>query len=243
VITLDSVNKTIKKTILNSNHPNKVWSYSDFPQFSRTSVAKAYSNLYKAKLLSRQKRGLYYRSKKTILGDSIPDVEALAIAMAKQKSTFACVSGLYGYNKLGLTTQVPNVITIACDYPMRNTDRIRFILREKPSSGTEIERIILDAIRDIHKIPDTTPDKIIFRIKKLLQSGKVNINDLGTSALKEPPSVKAVIGALGEELKMKPEILESIRLAINPNTAVYLDVKNALPYAKNWRIKPRQKKN
>lgn len=243
MITLDSVNNTIKKTILNSNHPNKVWSYSDFPQFSRTAVAKAYSNLYKAKLLSRQKRGLYYRSKKTILGDSMPDVEALAIAMAKQKSTFACVSGLYGYNKLGLTTQVPNVITIACDHPMRNTDKIRFIHREKPSSGTELERIILDSIRDIHKIPDTTPDKIIFRIKKLIQSGKLSINDLGTSALKEPPSVKAVIGALGEELKMKPELFESLRLAINPNTAVYLDVKNALPYAKNWRIKPRQKKN
>lgn len=239
---MDSVNKIIKKTILNSTHPHKVWSYSDFPQFSRTAVAKAYSNLYKANLISRQKRGLYYRSKKTILGESVPDVEALAIAMANQKSSFACVSGLYGYNKLGLTTQVPNVVTIACDHPMRNSDKIRFIRREKPSSGAEIERIILDAIRDIHKIPDTTPDQTILRIKKLILSRKVSINDLGTSALKEPPSVKAVIGALGEELNMKSDILESIRLAINPNTAVYLDVKKALPYAKNWRIKPRQKK-
>jgi len=68
------------------------------------------SDLVKDGVLKRAKRGFYFRSKKTVLGKtSYTDIQ-LALLKAKSKCDFYCISGLAGYNELGLTTQVPNNI-------------------------------------------------------------------------------------------------------------------------------------
>lgn len=239
-----SVKKKVQKKILKADSHDKLWDFTDFGNLPRTAVAKALSDLCKDNFIARASHGYYYFPKKTILGIVPPDKDLLAIKNAYNKNaSFACVSGLSGYNKVGLTTQVPNILTIACNAHVRIADkRVKYVVRNKPSSGTEFERIVLDALIDIEKIPDTTPSDSLNKIKKFIKSGKVNINDLGKSALKETPRVMHIIGALGNEFGMNDKLLNALKNKINPNTVVYSDISDNLRFAEVWRIKSRMKK-
>jgi hypothetical protein len=161
----------------------------------------------------------------------------LALSKAKSKCNFYCISGTAGYNELGLTTQVPNNIVIACDYNLRSEDNIKFIYRKKPINGGKAERIILDAIIDIKTIPDTTVEKTINQIKILIKNKKVSLKSLVKSAFYETTRVKSIIGAIAQEFDFDNNLLNKLKKTLNPLSMVYLNVGNTLLYAKNWQIR------
>jgi hypothetical protein len=173
----------------------------------------------------------------TILGESVPDYLKLTFLKLEKKKAFYCISGISGFNNIGLTTQVPNITVIACDCPMKNSKGFKFIRRKRPHSGTAIERIILDALIDIDRISDTASAKNILKIKRFIISGKVDINDLGISAKQESARVKAIVGALGQELGMNKTILNDLKRTLNLKNNFIIDVASALKYAKCWNIK------
>lgn len=234
-----SVLKLVEKKILNKNNQDKIWSYSDFKDLPFDSVTKALSLLSQKGTIKRIQKGYYFLPQKTILGSvSHDDMDLLFKKLAK-KGVFYCISGINGYNKIGLTTQISNVTTITSSITMRSNDKIKFIQRNKPTSGTEIERIVLDALNDIENIPGTYPEKALLKIKEIIKSGKVNINDLGKSSLNETPRVRAIIGALGHELNMDKTLLKQLKLSLNPGTVYLLDIDSVLKFAKEWNIKRR----
>lgn len=230
--------KIVKNKIINSKKQDKIWSCSDFKNLPFDSVVKALSDLSRENIIKRIQKGYYYRPKTTILGEVPPDYLNLIVAKLSKKAGFYCISGLSGYNLIGLTTQVSNIVTIACDYPMRNTDRVKFILRKKPHSGSQIERIVLDALIDIDNIPDCSPQQVIMKIKELIAKQEISMNDLIISALQEPPRVKAIIGALAQELDLERVKLQKLRNSLNPGTSYFSDIFNMLRYADEWKIKP-----
>jgi hypothetical protein len=238
-VMVTSVLKLVESKILNTSDYNRIWSYSDFKEVPFDSVAKALSVLCQKKTIKRVQKGFYYRPKQTILGETIPDYLKLVFLKLDKKGAFYGVSGLSGFNNIGLTTQVPNITTIACDCPMINTGKIKFIQRKKPHSGSVIERIVLDALIDIDKIPDTTESKTILKIKELINTNKININDLGISALSETARARALIGALGQELTLDKELLVKLKASLNPSTSYFLKVDSVLKYAQEWNIKSR----
>ena len=174
----------------------------------------------------------------TILGESTFDTYNLAIARIKKKSSFYCISGISGYNQIGLTTQVPNVTEIACNCDARNYNNIVYLKRRKPVDGGAIERIVLDSIIDIKTIPDTTVKKSILKIKDMIKGNKVSLSSLVKSAVYESPRVKAVIGAIAEEFEFDKKLLGKLKTSLNPASMIYLNVGNALIYAKKWQIVP-----
>lgn len=237
---MNSVLKTVQSEILNSNDHNRIWSYADFENLPYDSVLKALSLLARKQVINRAHKGFYYVPKQTILDPSILNPESLIFKTIAKKANFYCISGILGFNKIGLTTQVPNRLMIACDYPFRSTKDVQFLLRNKPHSGTELERIVLDAIIDLDRIPDTTPGKTINKIKKFITSERLNIDDLGQSALKEPPRARAVVGALGEELAMDKDLLAKLNKTLNPGTSYFINLMDELKYSKNWNIKKKK---
>lgn len=240
-INMDTTKSKMKKKILSDSNFDRIWSIDDFKNFPRMNVLKAFSDLVKEGVLKRAKRGFYFRSKKTILGEtSYTDIQ-LALSKAKNKCEFYCVSGLAGYNELGLTTQVPNDIVIACDYNLRSEKRIKYIYRKRPINGGKNERIVLDAIIDIKVIPDTTIEKTINRIKALINSKRVSLKSLVESAFYETTRVKSIIGAIAEELNFDSSLLKKLKDSLNPVSMVYLNVGNALMYANNWQIRAERK--
>ena len=240
-VNMDTTKSKMKKKILSDSNFDKIWSIDDFKKFPRMDVLKAFSDLVKEGILKRAKRGFYFRSKKTVLGEtSYTDIQ-LALSKAKSKCDFYCISGLAGYNELGLTTQVPNNIVIACNYNLRSEDKIKYIYRKKPVNGGKTERIVLDAIIDIKTIPDTTIEKTINQIKILIKNNKVNLKSLVKSAFFETTRVKSVIGAIAEEFDFESDLLNKLKNSLNPLSMVYLNVGNALMYANNWQIRADRK--
>lgn len=234
---MDTTKSKMKKKILSESNFDKIWSADDFKNFPRTDVLKAFSDLVKEGVLKRAKRGLYYKSKTTVLGETSYTNTQLALSKAKSKCNFYCISGTVGYNELGLTTQVPNNIVVACDYNLRSEGNIKFVYRKKPINGGKAERIILDAIIDIKTIPDTTVEKTINQIKILIKNKKVSLKSLVKSAFCETTRVKSVIGAIAEEFDFDDDLLNKLKNSLNPLSMVYLNVGNALLYAKNWQIR------
>ncbi len=234
---MKSTKTKIKNKILAESNFDKIWSAEDFKCLPKINVSKAFSELVKDKFLKRAKRGFYYRSKKTILGETSFTPLNLALSGIKHKCNFYCISGLAGFNELGLTTQIPNNIVIACDYKFRSTDNVKYIYRKKPISGGVSERIVLDAIIDIKTIPDTTVENTIVKIKNLIKNKKVNLQSLVKTAFKETTRVRAVIGAIAQEFDFDKQLLEKLKRTINPLSMVYLNVGEALIYADNWQIK------
>ncbi len=238
---MDTTKSKMKKKILSDSNFDKIWSIDDFKNFPRMDVLKALSDFVKEGVLKRAKRGFYYRSKKTVLGETSYTDLQLALSKAKSKCEFYCVSGLAGYNELGLTTQVPNNIVIACNYNLRSKDKIKYIYRKKPINGGKTERIVLDAIIDIKTIPDTTIENTINKIKALINSEKVSLKSLVKSAFYETTRVKSVIGAIAQEFNFDSDLLNELKKSLNPLSMVYLNVGNALMYADNWQIRAERK--
>lgn len=234
-----SILKLVEKQILNKKNQDKIWSYSDFKDLPFDSVTKALSLLNQKGTIKRIQKGYYFLPQITILGLVSHDDMDLLFKKLTKKGLFYCISGTNGYNKIGLTTQISNVTTIASPITMRSNDKIKFIQRNKPASGTEIERIVLDALNDIENIPGTYPEKALLKIKEIIKSGKVNINDLGKSSLNETPRIRAIVGALGQELDMNKNLLNQLKLSLNPGTVYLLDIDSVLKLAKEWNIKRR----
>lgn len=234
-----SILKFVENKILNKKNQDKIWSYSDFKDLPFDSVTKALSTLCLKGTIKRIQKGYYYLPQKTILGPVSFDAMGLLIKKLDKKNAFYCVSGINGYNKIGLTTQISNKTTIATPTPMRSNENVKFICRNKPASGTDIERIVLDALNDIDNIPGTHPQKALSKIKEIIKLDKVNINYLGKSALNETPRVKAIVGALGQELGMDKKLLNQLKLSLNSGTAYLLDIDSVLKFAKEWNIKRR----
>lgn len=231
--------RIVESKILNTSDYSKIWSYSDFNNLPFDSTAKALSVLCQKKVIQRVQKGFYFRPKQTVLGETVPDYLKLVFMKLDKKNAFYCVSGLSGFNNIGFTTQISNIITIACDCPMINTDKIKFIQRKRPHSGTAIERVVLDSLIYIDKIPDTTETKTLLKIKELIGMNKISINDLGISALSETARVRALVGALGQELNLDNEVLAKLKASLNPSTSYFLKVHSVLKYAQEWNIKSR----
>lgn len=230
----NSVLTQMKKQISTSNS-DKVWSYDDFNDFAFDSVAKGFSVLSQKGIIERIEKGYYYKPKQTLLGKTLPNVDYIVLHKLRKKGYFACVSGFSGYNQLGFTTQVPNVTYIACNKKIISTNpKYIFMYRNQPSSNTNIERVVLDAIIDIDKIPDTTPNKVILRIKKLIDKGEVKIDDLVTSAISEKPRVRAIVGALAQEYNHFN--LSPLKKSLNPATTFKIKNLDMLQYSKDWNI-------
>jgi hypothetical protein len=234
---MDTTKLKMKNKILSNSNFDKIWSIEDFKNFPRMDILKAFSDFTKEGVLKRAKRGFYYRSKRTVLGETSYTNVQLALSKAKNKCSFYCISGVAGFNELGLTTQIPNDIVIACDYNLRSEENIKFVYRKKPINGGKAERIILDAIIDIKTIPDTTVEKTINQIKMLIKNKKVSLKSLVKSAFYETTRVKSIIGAIAQEFDFDDDLLDKLKKSLNPLSMVYLNVGNSLIYAKKWQIK------
>lgn len=85
-----------------------------FPNRSRPWIDKAIKTLVDEKKIKRYSTGIYYIPRKTLFGDSI-----LSTSKVIEKKYLSSNNEVYGYvtgitllNSLGLTTQVPNSISI-----------------------------------------------------------------------------------------------------------------------------------
>lgn len=189
-------------------------------------------------------KGRYYRPVYTILGEAQPDIEQVVKDFLYSKNTITgYVSGYVLFERLGLTTQNATNIQIARQGRKQPVHRGEFVILfiNQPNRITKDNyRLLqlLDCIRFIKDIPDTTIDESVRRISShianLSQQECVTIQNL---AKNYAPIVRALLGAILEQVQ--PTIkTDTLRNTLSPFTTYQLGLTDDnLISAKQWKIK------
>jgi hypothetical protein len=97
---------------------------------------------------------------------------------------------------------------------------------------------LLDALKDFNQIPDLNPESALtlFANKLNLLSNK-ELNSLITIALKYPPRVRALLGAILEKFNVESNITALIN-SLNPFSEYQFNIpQTLLPNGISWKLK------
>jgi predicted transcriptional regulator of viral defense system len=219
-------------------------SYFNIERTQMLTLAKLLSRKVQSGQLSRLTKGKYYKPKNTIFGTLNPDSQQVIKSIThKNGKTIGYVTGIKAYQERRFTTQVPSVIEIAIQGKTKSilqigNYRFRFVERKFAFTVEQIPLLqLLDALKDIKKIPDTTVSETIKTIKAILKD--MNQNDIQTMILLAqhyPPFVKALLGAIVEEVQ-GTRFTETLLEQLNPMSVYKVGVQNdVLKNKKTWKI-------
>lgn len=144
---------------------------------------------------------------------------------------------------MGLTTQIANQFTIACDKFRKPIQKGRINIRFVKAYSEIIEKDIpllqlLDAVKDINRIPGTDPNTALELIKNKFKGlPPKELNRLACLALRYPPSTRALAGAILETLKNKTaseKLYKSLNFLSQYNLRLSEGI---LPNQSKWNIK------
>ena len=219
----------------------RLWRFEDFRDLPLPAAAQALSRLARNGTLERLSKGIYYRARETAWGRSRPNPMALQRLAAQGRGIFP--SGIAAASALGFTTQTANrgeVSTSASSLPRKLMGTETVIHTRRPAAWTglsEIDAALLDFLRHGGRFTELTPEGTIQKVLTLL-SEPGRFERLRQAAASEPPRVRAMLGALGEQLGGNPKTLASLRSSLNPLSRFDFGVLNALPNARAWQAKP-----
>lgn len=206
-------------------------------------AAKALERLQIKGFIKKMSKGIFFRPEQTVFGELKPDYsEQLRPYLFENGKRIAYETGFSLYNRMGLTTQMAFRIKIASRSKRISINR-GALQADAVKSYAEVTEEnyellgFLDAIKDIKRIPDCP----VSRAVKILSSeiNKLNekqIAELVKYAVLYPPRVRALVGAMLENLKIKSDT-EKLKQSLNPLSKIKLGLKeNELPTIQNWNI-------
>jgi len=224
-----------------------VFTYDDFigEVDKKEAIIKALNRMAASGKINKLSKGKYYKPKTTTFGKLGPNqYEIVKDFLEDEKGRpIGYLTGYSVFNELGLTTQLSNTIQIGKNSPRPSTQRdrykIKFIQQKNNITKENIPLLqILDSIRYIKKIPDTTIPTAIKRMKQLI--GDLNQNELATLvrlSMKYPPSTRALVGAILEDLGNNT-YLQAIGKSLNPITEYdFPKADQVLGTTTKWNIK------
>jgi hypothetical protein len=213
------------------------WRYRDFSDLPASAVAMTLSRLAGEGVLRRVGKGVYYRPHETSLGPSGPAGTAVA---AQTLRAPVHPAGLSAANVLGLSTQNPRraeYATTAAGPPTGLRGAVVHTGRPAGRAGLSAEDgAILETLRERARHSDLSARRTIDRLLRLL-SEEDRFGTLAAAALEEPPRVRAILGALGEELGMPESTLAPLRESLNPLSRFDFGVLGSLRFADRWQAK------
>lgn len=212
-------------------------------QTEYSAATKAIERLIKKGIIKRVSTGVFYKPKQSAFGKLKPEEEELLKPYLFQDGKrIAYITGGSLYNRMGLTTQVPKTIKVASKVK-RVTTKIGITQVKPVKSYVDVTNEnyylleILDALKDFKNIADLDKKSAISILKNNID--KLPQNDLSRMikyALKYPPRVKALLGAILELLKKKNS-LNVLQANLNPLTSYKIGIKEeTLPTANKWNI-------
>lgn len=211
-------------------------------EFSAT--AKAIERLIAKGVIKRISTGIFYKPKQSVFGELKPsEEEILKPYLFEKGKRIAYVTGTSLYNRLNLTTQVPNVLRIA-------SRKRRIMISYGQIKAKPVKSYVdvtdenfyllglLDALKDFKKIPDLDKSSVIKTIsQKLKELNPAETKLLIKCGLSYPPRVRSFLGALLENIKTESD-LTALKTSLNPLSEYdYGITKSELATAENWNIK------
>ena len=220
-----------------------VFTYADIPAEvnQKEAVIKALNRMVSAGKIAKLSKGKYYKPENTPFGKLQPDQSQVVKDLLEENGkTVGYLTGYSIYNSLGLTTQLSNVIQIGKNVVrpafQRGQYTISFIKQNNIITKENIPLLqILDAIRYIQKIPDTTIGKSCKRLSVILKNlSGTEMSTLVRLALKYPPSARALLGTLLDTIQAD-DVSQPLYNSLNPITKYRLPgLKKEFPEADKW---------
>jgi hypothetical protein len=230
----------ITRDFIEQIEDTKIFTYNDIPSNKKSSVAIELSRLFKKGVVKKISKGKFYKPKQSRFGEIAPSDEEIAKSYLVEEDAY--ITGYGGYNRLGLMTQIPNVITIASNrIPSRirvENVNIRFVPNIANGGVKDTQLLqILDALRDIKNIPDNSPNDVVLSIKKIVRKFDVEkIKKMLQLVRKYPPRVKAILGAILKEMGRWEEAY-LLKEMLNPLTTYKIGISgDTLPNRDEWKI-------
>ena len=222
-----------------------VFTYQDLnlsPERSER-VIKILNRLVAEGIIAKISKGRFYKPKKSAFGTLKPKLEEVVKDfLEKDGEVIGYMTGYLAFNRLGLTTQVPNIIQIGTNVRKNKTVRgmftISFVIQSNPITKENIPLLqLLDAIKFIKEIPDTTTSQSCKCIMTIIQNlDKKDRDELLILAKKYPPMVRALLGAMVENIYGTNKALP-LWNTLNPLTLYNVKIdKQVLPEVRKWRI-------
>lgn len=215
----------------------------DFDVNKNEAIIKALNRMVNSGKIEKLSKGKYFKPEKTPFGTLQPNQEQIVKDLINEGGkAVGYLTGYSIYNKLGLTTQVSNLIQIGKNQTRPKFKRERYAISFVKQKNTITKKNIpllqiLDSIKLVKKIPDTTIKRSCLRFLEII--GKLKLDDkkeLIRLSLKYPPSTRALLGALLDETQNK-SITMSLKKSLNPITTYEIPgVNKVLINASNWNI-------
>lgn len=207
-------------------------------------AAKALERLQKKGTIKKISKGLFYKPEISIFGALPPNYNSiLQNYMYEGNKRTGYVTGYVLYNQLSLTTQMAFTTKVATNRSRKKIN-IGWLKASSVKAYVEVTEEnyqllgILDAIKDIKSIPDSSVNNAIkVLIPKIKAFAKKNIESLIQYALKYPPRVRALLGVIIENIFNNEFDVEPLKKSLNPSTTFKLGIKNNdLKTSQNWNI-------
>ena len=206
-------------------------------------AAKALERLQTDGNIKKVSKGVFYKPEQTVFGELKPDYsEQLRPYLFENGKRVAYETGFSLYNRMGLTTQMAFRIKIASRGKRISINR-GALKADAVKSYTEVTEAnyellgFLDAIKDSKRIPDCPVSQAVKVLSgKIRTLNEKQIADLIKYALLYPPRVRALLGAMLENLNIQSNIVK-LKQSLNPLSKIKLGLKKTdLPTIKNWNI-------
>jgi uncharacterized protein DUF6088 len=220
----------------------RVWRMTDFEGLPFPAVAQTLSRLARRGAIRRLGKGLYYRPRETAFGPSQPNAAQVRALPVPRKKVFP--AGLASANLLGFTTQNPARLELATNgmsLPRLIVGRDAVIHTRRPESWrtlSQIDAALLDFLRNRGRLSELSPEETIARLLEYLREPE-RLERLLRVAPSEPPRVRAMLGALAQQLGQPQPRLSALRKSLNPLSRFDFGILAALDHAKEWQAKAR----
>lgn len=223
----------------------KTFGYADLgiTKTEYQNAAKILERMQKNGDIKKISKGVFYKPEQTVFGALQPDyIEQLRPYLFENGKRIAYETGASLYNRLGLTTQMAFRIKIASQNKRISINRGALKARAVKSYTAVTDKNyellgLLDVIKDIKRIPDcTVANAVLLLSGKFKKLEETTIKKLIHYAMFYPPRVRALLGAILENINTTIDTRE-LKESINPLTTFQLGLKEKdLPTIKNWNI-------
>jgi hypothetical protein len=154
-------------------------------------------------------------------------------------------AGTAAANLLGFTTQNPARIELATDgtsLPRRFLGEDAFVHTRRPPawrtlSDTDAAR--LDFLRNRGASNELSPKQAIDKLLTYFREPG-RFDRLLEAADSEPPRVRAMLGAIGEQIGQRESALARLRCSLNPLSRFDFGILSGLAHARRWQAKERK---
>jgi hypothetical protein len=233
--------ETVRQRIESSGE--RVWRLADFHGMPFTAVAQTLSRLTRQGVIQRLGKGLYYRPRQTAFGLSRPNSAQIRSLPVRRNRIFP--AGIAAANLLGFTTQNPGRVEVATDglsLPRLIVGKETVVHTRRPESWralSETDAALLDFLRNRGASSELSPEETVDKLLGYFREPG-RFERLFKVAASEPPRVRAMLGAIGQQLDYPQSRLSVLRKGLNPLSRFDFGSLAALDDAREWQAKERK---